>query len=1248
MGKRNGGIQSNGNRARRLPTFLELESLASSAVLGESEAFRAIIENLPVMCYVCEPDPPYAPIYVSPTLETFGYSLEEWRTSAEIWLKAVHPDDRAEVIAKTDAARLAGEELDYEYRIVASDESIYWVRDRGRFVRDADGKLVCWLGIMMDVTDRRKTRLKLIESEERYRKVFEDANDIIYIHDLQGNYLWMNRAAERILGYKPEEALQMNMSEITAPDQYERAKEMLKRKLAGEVDKTEYEVECIAKNGYRVTLEVNTSIIYENGIPFAVQGIARDVTDRKVTQQRLVESEERFRKVFEDSTDIVYNLDLDGNFTWVSPSIQRLLGYTVEEALGMKSADLAVPEQRDLVVEMVRTKVLGNSQRTEYEAVCCAKDGHEVTLEISSSILLSDGKPIGIQGIARDITERKHAEQTIRESESKFRTLAETASDAILTIDESSLIIFGNAAAETIFGYSSDELVGMRITDLIPPQYRDDHLTGITRYNSTGKKGISWKSVQFPGLHKSGREVPLEFSFAEFEKEGKRFFTSIIRDVSERKAAEEALRSSEEQFRELFENANDLLYTHDLTGKMVSINRATERILGYSREEARRMNVNDAIASESREFAREMIKRKIAGENITEYEIDVIAKDGRRVPVEVSTRLIYKDGIPVGVTGDARDITERKRAENSMRETVSLLTSTLESSNDGIIVLNPEGEIVVHNNRFLEMWSIPPHIISQRNGPIAVDFVKDQMKDPEKFVEDTGRLYESPLTTSLQTLEFKDGRIFERYSQPQYLEGVAVGRVCSFRDVTERVRSEERLRHHALHDTLTNLPNRAQFMNHLRQAIERAEENPNERFAVLFLDVDRFKVVNDSLGHIVGDDLLVAIAERLMACLRPGDIVARLGGDEFTILLNRTGGQDDVAHVAERIQAKLSEPFSIDNYEVFTTASVGIIMSDEVRRDPEDFLRDADAAMYRAKEAGKARYAIFDREMHVRNLNLLKIETDLRRAIERAEFRMVYQPIVRLESGVIREFEALLRWHHPEYGVVSPTEFIEVAEETGLIVPIGRTVIEDSCRQIAEWQRDVSMPLAVSVNLSARQLMHPALIPQVEEALLNTGLASRQLKLEVTETTVMENSEKALAVLEELEELGVTLSTDDFGTGYSSLSYLHRFPFSRLKIDQSFTKRMDKDPKSLAIVKTILMLGRNLGIEVVAEGVETEAQYDLLRSLGCHLGQGYYFSRPVSAEAAGKMLTRSPRAVVGGTTSILQDFSDDPGFESYH
>ena len=439
-------------------------------------------------------------------------------------------------------------------------------------------------------------------------------------------------------------------------------------------------------------------------------------------------------------------------------------------------------------------------------------------------------------------------------------------------------------------------------------------------------------------------------------------------------------------------------------------------------------------------------------------------------------------------------------------------------------------------------------------------------------------------------------------------------------DVTERSQAEENLRHYALHDTLTELPNRAQFMNELRQAVERAEGNSYARFGVLFLDLDRFKVINDSLGHGVGDKLLIAIAEKLKACVRPGDVVARLGGDEFTILLNRSGDITEVVSVAERLLMKISEPFKIDNYEVFTTASIGIVVSGTVQRQAEDFLRDADAAMYRAKEAGKARYEIFDSEMHVRNMNLLQVETDLRHAVERNEFEVLYQPIVDLATGRVSEFEALIRWRHPRHGLVLPNEFVNVAEETGLIITIGSWILEESCRQIATWQRRYGLHLGVSVNLSAKQLMHPTLTPRVQEILLDTGLEASQLMLEVTESTVMEHSERSLKVLSELDQLGVTLSTDDFGTGYSSLSYLQKFPFERLKIDRSFIHEMDKDEKSAAIVKTILMLGENLNIEVVAEGIETAGQLEKLRSLGCTAGQGYLFSRPIDHEAADAFL----------------------------
>lgn len=334
---------------------------------------------------------------------------------------------------------------------------------------------------------------------------------------------------------------------------------------------------------------------------------------------------------------------------------------------------------------------------------------------------------------------------------------------------------------------------------------------------------------------------------------------------------------------------------------------------------------------------------------------------------------------------------------------------------------------------------------------------------------------------------------------------------------------------------------------------------------------------------------------------------------------SRINSHEAVTEIAERIQAKLTAPFMIDNFEVFTSASIGIIMSDAAYKNPESFLRDADAAMYRAKETGKARYEIFNKAMHIRNMKLLRMENDLRKGIERHEFSVFYQPIVNLETGETNEFESLIRWEHPELGFVPPSEFIPVAEETGLIVPIGEWVLEESCRQISRWRKAFpNKQLSVSVNLSAKQLMHLNLIKQVKEIMKSGSLPPDCLKLEVTESMVMDNAEAALEVLSELCALGVRLSTDDFGTGYSSLSYLHRFPFERLKIDRSFIGKMDSDEKSEEIVRTILTLAENLHLEVVAEGIETETQFLRLRELGCNLAQGYLFSKPVAAPEAEK------------------------------
>jgi diguanylate cyclase (GGDEF)-like protein/PAS domain S-box-containing protein len=453
--------------------------------------------------------------------------------------------------------------------------------------------------------------------------------------------------------------------------------------------------------------------------------------------------------------------------------------------------------------------------------------------------------------------------------------------------------------------------------------------------------------------------------------------------------------------------------------------------------------------------------------------------------------------------------------------------------------------------------------------------------------------------------------------------------VIQLQDITERKQSEERLRHDAFHDPLTGLPNRALFADHVRLTIARAKRVASRRFAVLFCDLDRFKIINDSLGHVAGDQLLVEVARRLESCLRQGDTVARVGGDEFTILLDDLADEEEAVAVAERVQKEVSAPINLSGRDVFTTVSIGLATGTGSYSDPEDILRDADTAMYRAKSLGKARHVVFDHSMHASAVNLLQIETDLRKALEREQFYLLYQPIVSLGNFKLCGFEALVRWHHPERGLISPLDFIPIAEETGQIIGIGEWALHEACRQMREWQEKFpqASPIFMSVNLSAKQFNHSLLIAQIDNVLRRTGLSPRQLKLEITEGAVMDNIDTASDMLRHLRDLGVQLAIDDFGTGYSSLSYLHRFPIDTLKIDRSFVTRMANNHENVEIVRTIVMLAQALGMDVVAEGVETKEQLKLLRDLQCEYGQGYYFSRPSSPADAERIIVETNEKV---------------------
>jgi len=458
-------------------------------------------------------------------------------------------------------------------------------------------------------------------------------------------------------------------------------------------------------------------------------------------------------------------------------------------------------------------------------------------------------------------------------------------------------------------------------------------------------------------------------------------------------------------------------------------------------------------------------------------------------------------------------------------------------------------------------------------------------------------------------------------------QGNIVGTFGISRDITARKNVEEQLQRRAFYDPLTELPNRALFLDRLQHLLQRGRRVlGTPMFALLYLDLDRFKAVNDSLGHQMGDELLIGTARRLERCLRPGDTLARLGGDEFTILLDEISCQADATGVAERIREELTAPFMLRGHEIFTSVSVGIALSSEGYESPNEMLRDADTAMYRAKAAGHARHQVFDADMHEHAVTALRLETDLRRALERREIVPFYQPIVDLDDGTVVGFEALARWRHPDRGTLLPEDFLSLAEDTGLIGAIDESILAAACRQARAWQRAYPQraDLGISVNVSGRQIADGTAPAMVERVLRATGLAPATLTIEISESALMHDIEAGTRVLQQLRAMSVGLRMDDFGAGYSSLAYLHGLPVRALKIARSFVARLDGAPQQLAIVKAIVSLAQGLGMEEAAVGIETEAQVDALRALGCRRGQGWLFSKPLPADAAERFLTSAP------------------------
>lgn len=704
-------------------------------------------------------------------------------------------------------------------------------------------------------------------------------------------------------------------------------------------------------------------------------------------------------------------------------------------------------------------------------------------------------------------------------------------------------------------------------------------------------------------------------------------YEKIQKEIAERRQTEEALVSSEKFLRTIFDSILDPFCIIDRDFRVLRVNDAYAEIKKKSASDIVGRKCYEILEGRSRVCAECIVSKTFQSHDPCAKDKKLELDDGTKIWLDIYTYPIFdEEGRVSHVIEYIRDITDRQLAEDAVRESEERYMLSAKGANDGLWDWAMKSNEIYYSSRWMTMLGYDEGEISRSPEEwFGRIYYNDRMQvEAEISAHISGH---TPHFQNEHRIKHKDGSyrwVLSRGLAIRDAKGNTYRMAGSMTDITERKLAEKQLMFDALHDVLTGLPNRALFMDRLGHAVSREKRNKDHLFAVCFLDMDRFKVLNDSLGHSAGDKLLIAISERLEESLRPDDTVARLGGDEFAILLEDLKDSNEALGIIERIQEKFAQPFGLDGQEVFTSSSIGITFSSTGYDNPENLLRDADIAMYHAKSKGSACCQIFDNNMYDNAVAQLQLETDLRQAVKQDEFSLYYQPIVSAKSGRITGLEALIRWDHPRKGLILPLEFIPTTEETGLIVQLGDWIMEEACKQLSIWQKQFpdEDPLSVSVNISSKQLT-PRFIGYVKDLLGKVDLAPNSLVLEITESIIMENAEVVAPLLQQLKEMDVQLHIDDFGTGYSSLSYLHRFPLDVLKIDRSFVNRIDANGDNMEIIKAIITLAHSLEMDVVAEGVETEEQLKQLKVLECEYMQGFYFSEPLAKEQMEYLLKKS-------------------------
>jgi|JFJP01.1.fsa_nt_gi diguanylate cyclase (GGDEF)-like protein/PAS domain S-box-containing protein len=981
--------------------------------------------------------------------------------------------------------------------------------------------------------------------------------------------------------------------------------------------------------GQSIPHQEEDGAIVWNGILTDIGDRKRSETKRQQAEAALRQSEDRFQKMTANIPGAIfrYLLRPDGSdaVLYMSPGCYRL--WEVEAEAVERDAQILWqmidPEDQIPMYESV-IQSAQTLQPWSWSWRITTPSGRQKCLEASGIPERQANGDTIWDTLILDISDRKLVEEKIREQQTQLDLVVEASQIGFYIFDFRTETSIVSPTYKAQLGYTP-EAIEASPDDWKDRLHPDDRERAITAYRAFKNNEAAY-SQDFRLRHRDGSYRWIQ-SNAQLICDDAGTPIKIVGthiDISDRKQAESALQQSEQRFRNLFESTPKIsVQGYNKHRQVIYWNDASQQLYGYSKAEAIGQQLEDLIIpQEMREGVIGAVQNwLINGQSIPAAELNLMRQDGSKVTVYSShVMLTNSEGEQELYCVDI-DLSDRQKAELSLRESVERYRILAENINDLVCLHHPDGRYLyvspsceaLLGYRYDEMLGQDPYTYFHPDD-------RDRIQQEAHATVIAGK--SMPVTYRMRQ---KSGNYiwFETLTNPiMDATGQVIQLQTTSRDVTERIQAQNQLEHEALHDALTGLPNRNLLIERLELSIHRANRLDNYHFAVLFLDLDRFKVINDSLGHLAGDKLLIAIAQKLQNTLREIDLVARLGGDEFVILLDEIKDIQEAIHATQRIFTALQAPLIIEGREVYTTSSIGIVLGTKDYDQASDLLRDADTAMYRAKNKGKARYEIFDAEMHRQAVKRMYLENDLRQAIDCQEFVLHYQPIVSLESRCLVGFEALMRWQHPSQGLKYPADFIAVAEEIGLITSLSSWGLRTACQQLAAWQ--IAFPdlpnLKISVNLSVQDLRRSDLLAEIDLVLAQTQLDACCLNLEITESMLIEDVESTIRLFSQLKKRGIQISLDDFGTGYSSLNYLHRLPMDNLKVDRSFVNQMEEGKKNYQIVETIATLSKQLELSAIAEGIETLPQLQRLQELGYQFGQGYLFSKPLSQQAVEDLL----------------------------